>query len=359
MSDDKSEPETPATEQEPVPEITSDGPERGCRGHLTPAGREQARAEIARLVTSGEAATIQSLAERLHLSRPTIRALLSSLGLIGGASNQHKTAGVTLRAQPTETKRGRRARLAREAVERAQARKAIDKLERQRAKSERQGVNPGQPIDLSPPLPPPKPPAQRRTNAGQPKARILGAPSVAPPPAPPESGPPPSGPDIPPDLLGRWITPDGFDEVERLRKMASAPWIDPSHQIAALRLLVGIKGGRGKIDWATFTVDQIPEEMRHRLAGMLLPWIDFAELPEVVRSAPLVCRQVYKLTGVLPQRAEDAEVVLERWAVTRQELRDLAGEVRLPEAGKAPPLDLDLAAETAYIPPQWEDGAGN
>ena len=51
------------------------------------------------------------------------------------------------------------------------------------------------------------------------------------------------------------------------------------------------------------------------------------------------------------------EAVLERWKVLRQELRDLAGEVRAPQAAVSEPLELSMAAETAYTKPQWEDGA--
>ena len=57
-------------------------------------------------------------------------------------------------------------------------------------------------------------------------------------------------------------------------------------------------------------------------------------------------------------KSGDAEVVLARWEAVRAELRELAGEVRTTLRPAADPLDLELAAETAYVAPQWEVDAG-
>ena len=339
-------------------------------------------AEIVRLTTSGEAKSVTELADRLSISRPTIRRLMEQVGIIGGPANQHKPGGFTVRTARPETKGQRRDRLSKEARERQAARAALDRAERE-AKAEakreaarlaaavpitadpsppqpRAGPDPGAPEFEAAPSEPVIPAAKASTGGrGKPKARgpAMFGQVVAGPPA--GALPWQPGDAYPPDMLGAFAIPADFDPEDRLRKLAAAPWIDPTVNIAALRILVGITKGKGRIDWTSVTPEQIPEEMRHRLAGMLLPWIDFAELPEVVRSAPVVCRAVYKLTGILPQRAEDADVVMARWEAMRGELRTLAGEIQVPTVGKAEPIALELAAEVAYTAPQWDEQSGN
>jgi len=322
-------------------------------------------AELAAAVTANEVKSVKQAAERWGISRASLRRMLEELGIIGGPANQHKDSGFTVRTAPA--KRRTKAQLREEGRRRREAKRAIAeaaRLRQQLAESDAPdpGSDPGQPPEgsappgASDPTDPPKP-KRKATDGGRgrPKARLPNAPTISEAVAAARLGAavaPGSA-----DILGAYALPPDFDEIDRLKKLAVAPWIDASVQLAALRVLVGVRGSKGKIDWTAVTVEQVPEEMRHRLAGMLLPWIDFAELPEVVRVAPPACRQVYKLTGVLPQRVEDAEAVLERWMVVRQELRDLAGEVRAPQASVAEPLDLALAAETAYTKPQWEEGA--
>lgn len=268
---------------------------------------------------------------------------MEGLGLIGGAGNQNKPGGVTIRSRPAETTAQRKKR---KAEERSRKREALEVLKAQQAELRRKreaeraaaSPDPSESEDPDPDSgssePDPIPAAKQR-----PKARATAGTPAA-------------------QLLASFAIPAGFDEIERVRQIASAPWIDPGKQLHACELLIKLKGGRGKVDWASVKLEQIPEDMRHRLAGQLVGWLDWAELPEVVRLAAPACRQVYRLTGVLPSKAEDAEVVLARWEVVRAELRELAGEVRQNLKPAADPLDLELAAETAYVQPQWEIDAG-
>lgn len=387
MSDTKDD--SPAAPQAEPPEGTP-APEtprvRTAGGHLLPGEKQRLLAGLAAAAAAGQLRSVKHAASVFGCSRQTIRRALEQLGLIGGASNQHKDGGITVRVAPA--KRMTKAQKREEGRRRKEAHKAVTAAAKQRSKAAAPAeppapADPDQPSDPgsdpppdpgSDPPPPPSepPPGKRRRNPasdggkGKSKARLPGSPTLADLLAQQiKAGSGPASDDgkarVDPgaavDLIGTWALPTDFDPLERLRKLASAPFVEFSLQFQALRELVRLSGSKGKVDWSAITVEQVPEEMRHRLAGMLLPWLDFAELPEVVRVAPAPCRAVYKLTGVLPQKVEDAEAVLERWKVLRQELRELAGEVRAPQAAASEPLELSLAAETAYTTPQWEDGA--
>jgi hypothetical protein len=314
-------------------------------------------------VTSGEGKTVATLADRLGLSRPTIRVLLGALGLIGGPGNQNKPGGITARTRPIkkqETRRQKRLRVARERDERRDAKAALETLKRQEAQQKAEadqaalGTPPGEPLGPAPVSEePPIPPAgrgRRRVPQG-PKARLPGAPTVEQAAKAGASGGLSQGQV---DLLVAFAVPSNFDEVEWLRKIATAPWVDTARKVQALNILVNIRGSKGKVDWSQISAEQIPEDMRHRLAGMLLGWIDYAELPEVVRVAPLPCRTVFKLTGVLPATPEAAEIVLARWGDYRAQLRELAGEQAAPTTAPVEELDLELAAETAFTPTDFD-----
>ena len=322
---------------------------RNQNGHLTREARDRALADVLACVQAG-VSSINGVSVRLGLARPTVRDLLGKLGLVATAGSSKGPGKITVRkGGPVESKQVRKTRLKREAA----AKKAIEK-EAARLRKEA-GATPKPPV-LERPEKQPDPPAYPADGEilpvlDEPKPRPKGRPKglLA------DTLPGNPGPlDERVDKIALVQVPAGFDEIERLRKISISPWIDAGQQIAALRILVGVRSNKGKIDWSTVTPEQIPEEMRHRLAGMLLGWVDLAELPEQVRAAPLVCRQVYKLTGILPGTVAAAEVVLERWLVLRAELRELAGEARVELGAKAPPLELSLAAETAYVAPQWD-----
>lgn len=330
---------------------------RDSKGHLTAEGRAKALAAVLAAVQAGKT-SILAIATAADLARPTVRALLGELGL-GVTSGNGKASGkvaVRKNGPKREERVQKRARIAREKAAAKAAKKALDDAEkrlRKKAGAPPKAPKPPKPppVDLLAPVPgedlgpdepePPEPPKPK----GRPKG--LGSDLLP-------GNPSPLDPTI--DKTALIKIPEGYDEIERLKKISIAPFIDAGQQIAALRILVGIKSNKGKIDWTAVcsSPESIPEEVRHRLAGMLLGWVDLAELPEAVRAAPLVCRQVYKLTGVLPGTPEAAEAVLERWETHRVELRELAGEARVELGVKAPPLELSLAAETAYVAPQWE-----
>ncbi len=322
---------------------------RNQNGHLTREGRDRALADVLACVKEG-VSSLNGLSIRLGLARPTIRDLLAALGLVATSGNSKKPGKITVRrGGPVEGKKAKQTRLKREAA----AKRAIEK-EAARLRKEA-GAPPKKPV-LERPEKQPDPPADPADGEilpvlDEPKPRSKGRPKGLLADTLP-GNPSPLDPTV--DKVDLVRVPAGYDEIERLRKISLAPFVEANLQIAALRILVGIKANKGKIDWSTISWEQIPEEQRHRLAGMLLGWVDLAELPEQVRAAPLVCRQVYKLTGILPGTVAAAEVVLERWLVLRAELRELAGEARVELGAKAPPLELSLAAETAYVAPQWD-----
>ena len=374
---------------EPAPEKYP----RTAKGHLVPEARERALADVLRAVQGG-ASSIKGISDLLGLARPTVRDMLVKLGVVAKPGNAHGPGALTLHGKgpETESPRAKARRKKREADAKKALRREADRIrkaagappakpkapapKRAPVQAEPAHMDPEQAVSEEAPPAPSAPdavvldqaeesPEQPADPAGEETQPVLDdQPDEAPKPkrrngvakgTPRDrlpGNPPPMSPTV--DKVALVQIPAAFDEIHRLRQISICPWIDAGQQIAALRILVGVRSNKGKIDWSTVTPEQIPEEMRHRLAGMLLGWVDLAELPEQVRAAPLVCRQVYKLTGILPGTVAAAEVVMERWLVLRAELRELAGEARVELGTKAPPLELSLAAETAYVAPQWD-----
>lgn len=159
------------------------------------------------------------------------------------------------------------------------------------------------------------------------------------------------------DRVGALVVPDGFDPQARIAQLAMAFWLPEAIQLSALRILAQMQqaanAGRGKIDWEAVTVASIPEEHRHRLAGALLAWVDYAELPETVRLAPREARAVYRLIGLLPESPAATETVRRRWVEMRKELRELVGGATAVVLEAKEPVQPTLAAETRYQPPRW------
>ena len=164
-------------------------------------------------------------------------------------------------------------------------------------------------------------------------------------------------PDADTDRLGALKVPEGFDPLARLTQFAIAWWLPEQYQLAALRELARLQHeankGRGRIDWDAVSIAQIPEEHRHRLAGELLAWVQFAELPEAVRLAPKEARLVYRLIGLLPETPAATEAILARWKEQRRELREMVGGAVVAAAEAREPIQPSLAAETRYQPPRW------
>lgn len=165
----------------------------------------------------------------------------------------------------------------------------------------------------------------------------------------------PAGEDT--DRLGALKVPEGFDPLARLTQFAIAWWLPEQYQLAALRELARLQNerekGRGRIDWDKVSIAQIPEEHRHRLAGELMSWVQFAELPEAVRLAPREARRVYRLIGRLPETPAATEAILRRWLEQRAELRGMVGGALVVAPEPREPVQPTLAAETRYQPPRW------
>lgn len=164
------------------------------------------------------------------------------------------------------------------------------------------------------------------------------------------------------DQVGLVVVPEGYDATQRLAQFSRAWWLPEQYQLSALKTLAQIQSaasqGRGKIDWDGVTVAAIPEDHRHRLAGALLAWVDYAELPEAVRMAPKDARKVYRMTGLLPESPAATEAILRRWKEMRLELREMVGGAMVAAAEVREPVQPALAAETRYQPPRWGAMAG-
>lgn len=251
------------------------------------------------------------------------------------------------------------------------------------------GVGENKGLGQRPDAPPPKAPrmtqaqrdAMHRAGASKPPRRdpldpdVLAAAAAATPRDPkPEKSPPkpkktpgqrstppkdldrlPTDPDA--DRLGALKVPDNFDPLVRLTQFAIAHWLPEAVQLSALRELARMRHeaekGRGRIDWDKVSIAQIPEEHRHRLAGELMSWVQFAELPEAVRLAPREARRVYRLIGRLPETPAATEAILRRWLEQRAELRGMVGGALVVAPEPREPVQPTLAAETRYQPPRW------
>lgn len=136
---------------------------------------------------------------------------------------------------------------------------------------------------------------------------------------------------------------EGFDAIHDLKRISRTKGIPIGTRVAALRIVAAHENQRGRIPWESLTVDQIPEEVRHRLAGLLIKQIAWDELPEEVRKASPQRRRVYRLLGVLPADDQVAERVLARYQGFAAEMRaEMAPEA---VAVERPPLKVALAVE--------------
>lgn len=135
----------------------------------------------------------------------------------------------------------------------------------------------------------------------------------------------------------------GFDAVHDLKRISRTKGVPIHVRVSALRIVAAHENQHGRIPWESIKVADIPEEVRHRLAGLLLQQVAWDELPEEVRAASPVRRRVYRLLGVLPADDALAEAVLARHRGIVAELR---AELE-PEAAavEREPLRVSLAVE--------------
>jgi hypothetical protein len=151
------------------------------------------------------------------------------------------------------------------------------------------------------------------------------------------------------DLLG-----EGGEDLSRLDAIHALKRIACNHKttralkVQALRVIAAYENQRGRIPWESVKPDQIPVEVQHRLAGMLLHLVQLDELPEAVKLASPARRRVYRLLGLLPATDALADRVLERYQALAAELR---AELE-PEAAavELPPLVVSLAVQAGRVP---------
>lgn len=136
---------------------------------------------------------------------------------------------------------------------------------------------------------------------------------------------------------------EGFDAIHDLKRLSRTKDVPVHTRVSALRIIAAHENQRGRIPWESIKVTDIPEEVRHRLAGALLKLVSWDELPEEVRQASPARRRVYRLLGVLPADDQIAERALARYQVVAAELR--AALVPEAVAVERPPLQVSLAVE--------------
>lgn len=138
------------------------------------------------------------------------------------------------------------------------------------------------------------------------------------------------------------IRPD-FDALRILKGIASATTTPRPLKVQALRIIATHETNKGRIPWESIRVDQIPPEVQHRLAGMLLHLVAWDELPEEVRGASAARRKVWRELGILPETDAAAEAAIEAVAQAKAELRAQLFPI-LPTPPRAP-LQVSIAVE--------------
>jgi len=141
---------------------------------------------------------------------------------------------------------------------------------------------------------------------------------------------------------GSIIRPD-FDALRLLKGIASANSTPRPLKVQALRIIATHETNKGRIPWESIRVDQIPPEVQHRLAGMLLHLVAWDELPEEVRGASAARRKVWRELGILPETDAAAEAAIEAVAQAKAELRAALFPI-LPTPPRAP-LQVSIAVE--------------
>jgi hypothetical protein len=183
----------------------------------------------------------------------------------------------------------------------------------------------------------------------------LSDPGTVIPPAAKVRAPPPPLPAGPADAMtaeeligkvGHDLT--SFDAIVALKRIAISSGTPRPLRVRCLSVIAQHENQKGRIPWEAIKADQIPVEVQHRLAGMLLHLVQLDELPEAVKLASPARRRVYRLLGLLPATDALADRVLERYQALAAELR---AELE-PEAASVelPPLVVSLAVQAGRAP---------
>ena len=151
------------------------------------------------------------------------------------------------------------------------------------------------------------------------------------------------------DIFAGTGIPADYDALRILKKITLSNATTRAQKISALRIVAAHENQRGRIPWESLKVEMIPTEIQHRLAGMLLHLVAWDELPEEVRLASPVRRQVYRLVGLLPGSDAIAEQVLARWGQARAELRAVVAPQAAPLTRA--PLAISIAVEAGERKP--------
>jgi len=135
-----------------------------------------------------------------------------------------------------------------------------------------------------------------------------------------------------------------FDALRILKGIASAATTPRPLKVQALRIIASHENQKGRIPWESITSPgQIPPEVQHRLAGMLLHLVAWDELPEDVRAASPARRRAWKELGILPETEAAAEEAVEAVAQAKAELRARLFPVKPPPPQR--PLVVSIAVE--------------
>ncbi len=152
------------------------------------------------------------------------------------------------------------------------------------------------------------------------------------------------------DIFSTVEVPQDFDAIRILKAIVMSSHTPRQLKVQALRIVAAYENQRGRIPWESIKVADIPAEVQHRLAGLLIHLVTWDELPEEVKAASPMCRRVYKLFGVLPSSEEIAKDALERFAQhaakQRARLAPVVAEVEKPA------LVIRLAAESGRTEPK-------
>ncbi|MEK9900229.1 MAG: hypothetical protein VW516_05705 [Rhodospirillaceae bacterium] len=135
------------------------------------------------------------------------------------------------------------------------------------------------------------------------------------------------------------VNHEAFDPVKALVQLAHVPGCPENTILGVLRELVRLRKERAKVAWESVKIEDIPQEHRPRLAGMLIESLEAVELPAEVAEHESV-REVFELTGVALPRPAEAEAFLLRWESVLEDMRTDA-EARVDQQRAARGLTMD------------------
>lgn len=125
--------------------------------------------------------------------------------------------------------------------------------------------------------------------------------------------------------LGDVKVPTSFSPLETVRQIAASEVVPSSVRLQACKVLLQQSDAKMRVDWAAMRIDDIPQDQRAYLAGMLIEHVKVDGVDEEFIDAGQAERDLFMIVGVL---VDDQVVAIELLNRHRQHLEDLRAEAK-------------------------------